>query len=267
MTMPQKLFIKRLIWTVSPILITIAAWGCFPKAGQRELSFKKFVGPNRVLVILLPTIKGEGLHYEKHGFVEAVRERGFESDLKILDVNPVLYLQGRIVDVVNTEIVAPAIEAGYNKIIIVGISLGGHGALLYVTKAPQDIDGVVVIAPFIGGFFINDVIQSAGGLSRWEECPPIEWDYACDMWKLLKDYLSVPEHQDKIILGFGLEDDFAESNQLLANQLPARNVFRVSGGHDWVTWKTIWTKVLDHFHVACSDTNGAFCHIEVLRVD
>jgi hypothetical protein len=267
MAMLRTSFIRRLICTVSPILITIVAWGCFHKAGQQELRFKKYVGPNRVLVLLLPSIQGKGLHYEKHGFVEAVRERGFEADLKILDVNPLLYLQGRIVDVVKTEIVDPAIDSGYKKIILVGISLGGHGVLLYVTKESQDIDGVVVIAPFIGGFFINDVIKSAGGLSRWEECPPIEWDYACDMWKLLKDYLSVSENQDKIILGFGLEDGFAKSNQLLANELPARNVFRVSGGHDWVTWKTIWTKVLDHYHVACSGANGALCHIEVLSVD
>jgi len=267
MAMQPTSFIRKLIHAVSLILIASAALGCQYKAGQQRLSFRKYVGPNRVLVLLLPTIKGKGLHYEKHGFVEAVRERGFEADLKVLDVNPLLYLQGRIVDVVKTEIVDPAIDSGYKKIILVGISLGGHGALLYVTKASQDIDGVVVIAPFIGGFFINDVIKSAGGLSRWEECPPIEWDYACDMWKLLKDYLSVSKNPDKIILGFGLEDGFAESNQLLASQLPARNVFRVSGGHDWATWKTIWSKVLDHYHVACSGANGGFCHIEVLRID
>ena len=267
MAMLQTSFIRKLTCMVSLILITFTAVCCQYKAGQQELRFRKFVGPNRVLVVLLPTIKGKGLHYEKHGFVEAVRERGFEADLKVLDVNPLLYLQGRIVDVVKTEIVDPAIDSGYKKIILVGISLGGHGALLYVTKASQDIDGVVVIAPFIGGFFINDVIKSAGGLSRWEECPPIEWDYACDMWKLLKDYLSVSKNPDKIILGFGLEDGFAESNQLLASQLPARNVFRVSGGHDWATWKTIWSKVLDHYHVACSGANGGFCHIEVLRID
>jgi alpha-beta hydrolase superfamily lysophospholipase len=78
--------------------------------------------------------------------------------------------------VVKTEIVNPAIDSGYKKIILVGISLGGYGALLYVTEASHNIGGVVVMVPFIGGFFINDAIQSAGGLSRWEECPPIEWD-------------------------------------------------------------------------------------------
>ena len=166
MAILQPSCIKSSICTVSLILITILASGCFRNPGQQELQFKKYVGPNRVLVVLLPPIKGKGLHYEKYGFVEAVRERGFEADLKILDVNPLLYLQGRIVEVIKTEIVDPAIDSGYKKIILVGISLGGHGALLYVTKATQDIDGVVVIAPFIGGLFINDVIKSAGGLSR-----------------------------------------------------------------------------------------------------
>jgi len=267
MAMLIKSFLKRLICTGGPILIAIIVCSCFHSAGQKEIKYKKYVGPNRVLVLLLPTIKGKGFHYEKHGFGEAVRERGFEADLKILDINPILYLQGRIVDVVKKEIIDPAIASGYEKILLVGISLGGHGALLYVTKAPQNIDGVVIIAPFLGGFFINDVIKSAGGLSRWEECPPFEWDYACNMWKLIKDYLSMPRNQNKIILGYGLEDDFAESNQLLASQLPASNVFQVSGGHDWITWKNIWSKVLDYYRVACSERGSTSCHIEVMNVN
>jgi enterochelin esterase-like enzyme len=257
---------KRLLIVSAITAIVFYPIGCAQKGTQQEIIYKKFMAPDRVLVLLLPPITGDGSHYEQYGFIEAVREKGFETDLKILDVNPILYLQGRISEVVKTELVDPAKAAGYNKILLVGISLGGHGALLYATKYPHDVDGVVVLAPFLGGLFIDDVIKDAGGLDKWENCPRIEWDYACDMWKLLKDYLATQENRDKIIIGYGLEDGFAKSNKLLADQLPATNVFAKPGGHDWVTWKSLWIDVLNYFHTSCSASGSKACLIEVKKV-
>jgi hypothetical protein len=122
---------------------------------------------------------------------------------------------------------------------------------------------VVVLAPFIGGYFINDAIEKVGGLHKWENCPLFEWDYACDMWKLLKDYLSDSENQGKVILGYGTEDGFANGNRLLSEQLLPENVFTVPGGHDWMTWKLLWIKVLDYFHVSRKETDADSCLIEV----
>jgi hypothetical protein len=259
-------FIKNLVWVITIACIVFLFSGCSSYTDKPELSFRNFVGPDRVLVLLLPTISGKGLGYETHGFIEAVRVKGFKADLKILDVNPIIYLKGRIIEVLKKELVDPAKASGYKKILLVGISLGGRGALLYVTQSSEDIDGVVVLAPFIGGSFITDAIEKAGGLQRWENCPLYEWDYACDMWKLLKDYLSDPEKQGKVILGYGTEDGFANSNRLLSEQLPPENVFTVPGGHDWVTWKLLWIEVLDYFHVSCTETGGDSCLIEVKKV-
>ncbi len=257
---------KRLFFFGIIALTFILCFGCARNDIQQEIPYKNFVGPDRVLVLLLPPILGDGLHYEEYGFVEAVRERGFKTDLKILDVDPILYLQGRISEVIKFELVDPAIASGYNKILLAGISLGGHGTLLYATQHPEDIDGVIVLAPFLGGLFIDDVIKKAGGLHKWEDCPIIEWDYACDMWKLLKNYVANPLNQEKIILGYGIEDGFANSNKLLSEQLPPRNVFTVSGGHNWVTWKRLWIDVLDYFHTACTDSESSYCLIEVKKI-
>ena len=245
------------------LVILIIAYGCSYGPEKKELSFNKYVNPDRVLVLLLPPIAGRGLQYERNGFVDAVRERGFEVDLKVVDVNPILYLQGKIVEVLKNELIDPAMASGYARILLVGISLGGHGALLYVTQSAQDIDGVVLLAPFIGGFVIDESIKKAGGLTQWENCPSIEWNYACDMWNLIKSYLSVPDNKDKVVIGFGSEDGFADSNQLLAEQLPPNNVFKITGGHNWATWKRLWIKVLDHYHISCTGTNPAYCPIDV----
>jgi len=246
--------------------IILLLLGCAQSVHQPKLQYTKYVGPNRTLVLLLPTIAGNGAHFEEHGFIEAVRERGFEVDMKILDIRPVLYLNDRIVGLIQTELVEPAKVSGYQKIILVGISLGGHGALLYTVSSPRDVDGVVVLAPFLGGFFIDKAIEEAGGLHRWQECPAFEWPYACEMWHLLKTHLSHPENRQRIIVGYGTQDGFAERNQLLADQLPPGNVFTVDGGHDWMTWKLLWTRVLDYFHVSCGEPGHTTCLIEIEKV-
>ena len=257
---------KRLFSLCVIACIIVLFVGCSSYTSKKSLGYRHYVGPDRVLLLLLPPIGGGGSHYETNGFIEAVREKGFEADLKILDVNPVLYFRGRIIELVKTELVDPAKASGYEKIILVGASLGGHGALLYIMQHPEDVDGVVVLAPFLGGGRVADAIEKAGGLRKWEDCPALEWDYPCHMWKLLKACVSDPHNRSSIILGYGTEDGFAKQNSLLANELPPKNVFKVAGGHDWATWKHLWVEVLEYFHVSCSQTGQETCLIEIKRV-
>ncbi len=122
-----------------------------------------YVGTNKNLVVLLPTSGGEGSHYETKGFIKVFREKGYEAHLKVLDVNPRLYLNSKIVDLLKTEVIIPAKNDGFEKIYLVGISLGGHGALQYATKHPEDVDGVFVLAPFLAGPVVSDALEKAGG--------------------------------------------------------------------------------------------------------
>lgn len=210
---------------------------------------KIYAGTKRNLVVILPTVGGKGLHYETQGFIKAVREKGFEGHLKVLDVAPSLYLNRKIIELLKTEVFVPAKNAGYENIILVGISLGGHGALQYATKYPQDIYCVFVIAPFLGGTTAANAIEKAGGLEKFEDCPAIAWNYVCNMWHLLKKYTSNPDNRRRVALGYGTEDRFARQNRLLADTLPPDLVFTVPGGHDWETWTKLWDMALDHFQV------------------
>ncbi|UCD33329.1 MAG: alpha/beta hydrolase [Desulfobacterales bacterium] len=233
------------------VLLLIAAIlsGCFSSWDKNAMFVDLYVGTNRNLVVLLPTISGEGSHYETQGFIETVRERGFEAHLKVLDVKPSLYLNSKIIDLLKTKVITPAKADGFEKIYLVGISLGGHGALQYATKHPEDVDGLFVLAPFLAGPVPADAIEKAGGLDKFVDCPSIAWDYACNMWYLLKSYTSQPDYRRRIALGYGTEDKFARQNRLLAEMLEPDLVFTVSGGHDWATWKKLWIMVLDHFMV------------------
>ncbi|MEJ2234796.1 MAG: alpha/beta fold hydrolase [Syntrophobacterales bacterium] len=167
--------------------------------------------------------------------------------MEVLDVKPSLYLGSRIVELVKTEVIEPAKAEGFEEIYLVGISLGGHGVLLYATTYPEDVDGIILLAPFISGDRASDSIEEAGGLDTWEDCPFLAWTHACNLWKSLQVYVSDSRNQRKVVLGFGTEDTFVEQCQILAEVLLPEQVFTVSGGHDWTTWKKLFIKAADYF--------------------
>jgi pimeloyl-ACP methyl ester carboxylesterase len=234
------------------LVIVLAA--CSGPADKDDFFVDTRVGSNRTLVVLLPTIGGEGSFYESQGFIQAMRDRGGEGHYKILDVKPSLYLNGRVVDLLKNEVIDPARADGYETIWLVGTSLGGHGALLYLSRYPEDVDYVVVLAPFMTDPVTLDAIQDEGGLAKMGECPGIAWDYACNMLVLIKNYLAIPGNERRLAIGFGLDDGFAEQNQLLADILPPDHVFTVpGGGHDWGTWKLLWDQILDHIEAKMAE--------------
>ena len=240
---------KKITCLCAIAFMVVLFLGCSGSRNKKVLPTVRYPGMTgkRSLVVLLPTMGGEGSHYETEGFLDEVWERGFEASLEVVDVRPSLYLGSRIVELLKTEVIGPAKAEGFEEIYLVGISLGGHGVLLYATEYPEDVDGVVVLAPFISGDTASGAINDAGGLDDWEDCPFLAWTHACNLWKSLKIYVSNPRNRKKIVLGFGTEDIFVEQCRILADVLPPEQVFTVSGGHDWETWKKLFIKVADYF--------------------
>jgi pimeloyl-ACP methyl ester carboxylesterase len=78
-------------------------------------------------------------------------------------VAPSLYLGKKIVEILKTEVITPAKQKGYEVIYLVGTSLGGHGALLYATEYPEDVDAVALFSPFVTGYPPIDLVEEPGG--------------------------------------------------------------------------------------------------------
>ena len=230
----------------SIVFLFLGCSGSRNKKALHSVRYSSMTG-KRTLVVLLPTMGGKGSHYETQGFLDEVWEREFEASMEVLDVKPSLYLGSRIVEFVKTEVIEPAKAEGFEEIYLVGTSLGGHGALLYATKYPEDVDGIVLLAPFIGGDTASEAIDEAGGLDTWEDCPFLAWKYGCNLWKSLQVYVSDPKNQRKVVLGFGREDRFVDQCRVLADALLPEQVFTVPGGHDWATWKRLFIKAADYF--------------------
>jgi esterase/lipase superfamily enzyme len=245
----EDITMKKVMWLCAILSIVVLLLGCSGSQGKKKLPSVRYSGMTgkRSLVVLFPTIGGKGAHYESQGFLDEVWERGFEASMEVLDIKPSLYLGSRIVELVKTEVIEPAKAEGFEEFYLVGISLGGHGALLYATTYPEDVDGIVLLAPFISGEFASEAIDEAGGLETWEDCPFLAWTHACNLWKSLQVYVSDSRNQRKVVLGFGTEDIFVEQCRILAEVLLPEQVFTVPGGHDWITWKKLFIKAADYF--------------------
>lgn len=125
---PMNNYHKRIVL----LLIAAFLYACSGTVDKDDIFVETDVGSNRNLVVLLPTIGGDGSFYESQGFIQELRKRGGEGHYRILDVKLSLYLTNKITEVLKTEVIDPAKADGYETIWLVGTSMGGHGALLYL---------------------------------------------------------------------------------------------------------------------------------------
>jgi pimeloyl-ACP methyl ester carboxylesterase len=129
-----------------------------------------------------------------------------------------------------------------------GISLGGLGALLYADAHPGDIEGVLVLAPYLGEPEAVEGIAQAGGLLRWQapQGPLPDGEIAPQAWRSVQRLVrpAEPPGRPPVYLGYGLSDRFAPSERVLAEALPPGRVFTAPGGHDWDPWRWLWPRML-----------------------
>ena len=198
-----------------------------------------------VLVVLLPGRLDEPERFREAGFARAVAQRELPIDLVAVDSHLGYFRARTVVERLRTDVIAPARAAGYDTIWIVGTSLGGLGGLLYLRDHPEDLAGVLAIAPYLGETAVMDEIERAGGPARWQPPPTIaESDIGRELWSWLGPWSGGPQTVP-LHLGWGTADDFARANWLLAGLLPPGQVYTVDGGHDWRVWERLWEEFLD----------------------
>jgi len=222
-------------------------------------------GPGRILLVMLPGAKGRAQDLVQWGFVRALRERNLPIDVVAVEAHLGYYLERSLSLHLTRDIIAPARAENYQRIWLMGISLGGMGSLLYAREHPADIEGVIVFAPFLGARGTIAEVVRAGGLARWQpgEIKPDDDERQLLMW--IKTYplaagvsQKVPSPVEgegsflpKICLGYGTDDRFAAASQMLAERLPAAQVVTIPGGHDWTTWLRLWQHLLDQDLFSC----------------
>ena len=204
---------------------------------------------SKTLIVFLPGSMEVPQDVVNEGFVAQVRAKGIDADVVVIDSH-IGYFRNRTFDVrIHDDIIEPARKKGYSAIWLAGISLGGFGSLMYAFTYPNEIDGIIALAPFIASNAVFDEVIDAGGLARWTPTEPLGADdYQRALLKWLKGYYpgqNANDKRPKLYIGFGAEDGFARFTNVVGTMLPAEQMLSAPGGHDWPPWKKMWADALD----------------------
>ena len=249
----------RTVWWVAGLLVLLQA--CASSRGvdgpMAQVHDKSPCGePARELIVMLPGLYDRPADFVDRGFVQAVRQRQINADITLLDAHVGYYNERQIVDRLRREVIAPAQAKGYERIWLVGISLGGLGALLYSHAHPQDIAGFYALAPYLGERALLEAIEQ-GGLAQWQPGAPEAM--GAQAWRLAQAYANGTPGLPEGHIGYGQDDRFAQANALFASALPPRHRYVIKGGHDWQTWQSLWTAFLNGAQAAQLPWRAGVC--------
>lgn len=210
--------------------------------------------PSRCLVVFLPGFGDSARAFIDHGFVDALRARSLPVDSISAGATFGYYSRRTVVPRLREDVFLPARAKGYEQIWVVGISMGGVGALLVAKEPDLGVSGVYLMAPYLGDSPLLQEITRAGGLGKWEPGTISKDDYQRDNWRFLKSAVEHPDAAPVVYLGAGNEDKLREGHRVLAPALPKERVFVVPGIHDWGPWSILWADFLDHsdFRARCA---------------
>ncbi len=203
------------------------------------------------LLVLLPGIGDHARSFADEGFVAEALRRAPDCDLVLVDARLPHYISDCVPSRVAVDVLAEARRWGYQRVWLVGISLGGYGAVLTAREHPTLVDGVVLIAPMLGMPPGEDdaarEIERAGGLLAWaphaDQNPRHHFTEPRLVWQWLRT--SAEGATSPTVLAYGTGDHLASRHELLAAALDSDRVFTAEGRHDWATWRRLWTQVLD----------------------
>ena len=194
-------------------------------------------------IVLLPGAYHALEQFVDAGFDRALRDRGLAAEL-IVAAPELAHLNDRAwLTQLRREVIAPARERGAGALWLGGISLGAFMALRFAAEGAEALDGLCLLAPYLGSRIVAAEIAAQGTLANWRAERLGEDDDERRIWKFIQGLGTAAA--PRVFLGFGSEDRFADSQRLLASALPAGSTHVVPGGHDWPVWRRLWDQFLD----------------------
>ncbi len=200
---------------------------------------------DNILLIMLPGARNTPRHLSENGFVQALRERNLPVDVLALDAHADLYLDRADIEQLLHQTLDAAPIHGYRRIWLLGISLGGSGAMICATQRTAEIEGLFLLAPFLGTRGIVAEVEAAGGLTGWWPGEIGNRDYERALLERIRCSPIGSEEFPVVYLGFGQDDRYRGASMLLLKRISPQFVVTRTGGHDWETWTALWNMMLD----------------------
>ncbi len=198
---------------VAAALIAFLSGGCMGNGHKplETLTYRAEPAKNKHLIVFLRGMGGTWRclwepHkcFESEGFVEAVRKRRLPFDMVAPNAHFGYYKVRTLTERLTEDVILPAKIKGYEKIWLAGVSMGGLGSILYLIKHPENIEGVLLLGPYLGDASIVAEISKAGGLKQWIPGPyDGEKDWQRLIWDWLKQNCADAAGQVPIYLGTG----------------------------------------------------------------
>lgn len=229
-------------------LALVSLTGCSLFMGETPVPIPTLASPLAAtgradtLVVFLRGRGGSIADFEKEGMLPVLREAGVKADTIVVDAHLGYYFKRTAIIRLQADVLVPARQRGYRRIVLVGVSLGGLGALLCERDNPGSVDALVLLGPYLGEkdrFF--DRIDRAGGPVAWAAGrDPQAGGIEEQIWTFLatKSAALPPTW-----LLSGRSDSYARGHRLFATMLPAARVATLAGGHDWPVWRALWRDV------------------------
>jgi hypothetical protein len=233
----------RLLSWSSLLLSAGMLFGCFPR-GDPSKPIPTFLvnAPQKAqrLVVVLPG-RGDDLNgLAKSGVAQAVQSAWPDADVLLTGLALGYYMQGHAEQRLHDEVIVPARRRGYAQVWLVGASLGGMGSLMYDRAYPNDVTGLVLLAPYLGEQPVLSEIAAAGGVAAWRPPPqPAAVDadnFQQELWRHVQSWSRQPEAARKVWLAYGKTDRLRDADALLGSVLPPGHVLLREGGHEWRVW-------------------------------
>jgi pimeloyl-ACP methyl ester carboxylesterase len=209
--------------------------------------------PARQLLVMLPGRGNDLDSLARTGIAQIIHRQWPDADVMLVGLTMPFYRQGRAAQRLHEEVLLPARARHYDHVWLAGISLGGLGALMYDRAYPGQVDGLLLISPYLGEKPLYREIQAAGGLARWQPGPAQPFgpaNYQRELWRSIRHWSGNPQRAQSVWLAYGDKERFRDRIGLLATQLPPEHVFKLPGHHNWTLWKPAMRTLLQHAALA-----------------
>lgn len=124
------------------------------------------------------------------------------------------------------DVITSALVKGYTKINIVGISLGGFGAIITAQHNEPSINSIILLAPYLGPQYERDFLSLPKEQWPMINQSPVQW--------------LITQKSTSLYLLYGESDKFAATIENTISYLEAPQIYKVTGKHNWQTWIELW---------------------------
>lgn len=208
--------------------------------------------PHR-LVVMLPG-RGDDLQsLAQTGVAQQIHRAWPDADVILTGLTMPFYLQGQATRRLHDEVLQPARARHYDQVWLAGISLGGMGALEYDQAYPGEVDGLLLISPYLGDRPLYREIEKAGGLACWQPGPvqPLGPEtFQRELWRGLQQWRVHSARTRLVWLAYGDKERFRDRIGLLATLLPPGHVVKLPGHHNWTLWHPAMQALLERAALA-----------------